>query len=187
MSLNITCCIIDSQFETSPIGTDMIKQAIAIAALIFASNAVVAADKDDLTLDINIASSHTYSTYIEDGMIKEFNEVNPGIGATYNITDRVSAKAGMYKNSFNIRSFYFGAAVEVFEIGDFIKLTGAVDLLLVSGYKNTPSNAPAYVGPLMPVFIPNLKIGTERVKLSVGLVPDTTNPTATLQLNYTFK
>lgn len=85
---------------------------IAIAALIAAT---AQAEPGDYHLIIHGASYHT----VPRTSGPQWNQVNPGMGLRYELSDTVSLQVGAYKNSYYRKSLYAGADWTPVEYGNF--------------------------------------------------------------------
>lgn len=136
---------------------------IVILGLLLSADAF-AMKKGGYALDINLASHHSKDTY-NNGTA--YNEDNFGLGASYAWEDWLDLKAGFFDNSYNKTSTYVGAFVHKdFRYGELVLSPGVAGFLM-TGYDNTPENAPE-VAPI-PVF--GLGVGYSRVKANLGYNP----------------
>jgi hypothetical protein len=158
----------------------MVKMIAVVAATlpILTATTARAMDKGDWSLDINGASWHSHRRYNENGDIRKFNQTNLGVGGSYAWSDHVDLKLGFFDNSYEQNSFYAGAYLHKdFYSGDWAVSPG-IALLLVSGYDDTPEDAPT-VAPI-PLF--GVAFGHRALKLNVGYVPFGEVDFATVQL-----
>ncbi len=103
------------------------------------SGATVDGSNDaDLQLIISGASYHVGARKYMDkdnGQIVDFNEVNPGVGLQYSISDNLSISVGGYRNSYNETSIYGVASLESDPLTEIGKITVGLDAGIISGYE----------------------------------------------------
>lgn len=142
------------------------------------AESAVAMEEGAWSLDLNGASWHAERRYDDDGRRRKYNQSNIGIGASYAWRDWADIKAGFFENSYYENSVYAGVYLHRdYYAGDWTVAPG-ISLLLVSGYDDTPQDAPV-IAPL-PVF--GVTFGHRALKLSLGVVPFGDVEFATLQL-----
>ena len=171
------------------------------------------ADEGDLWMDFTIASYHTdreYEVDAEDDTqsqamfrrevprlknaepeddgpeMRRYNEWNPGIGLSYEVTDWLEARAGVYKNSYSETSFHAGFNLKYNLAGGGWIVAPGIWVAGVTGYHDTPADAAT----IMPFALPNISIGHESgVRVVVGYLPpvdDDSTGLATLQAGFKF-
>ena len=105
------------------------KKILLIVAMMFVNFSAMA----DMSgwLDINLASKHSESSYIQNGVRKDYNEKNLGFGLSFSLHDNIDGKFGFYENSYDATSLY-GA----FDFHTSYKQTFAagIDIGIVTGY-----------------------------------------------------
>lgn len=90
---------------------------------------------------------------------RNFNEVNPGLGVEYGITENAKAIAGFYKNSIYKESAYAGAAWTPISIAKGLRI-GVVGGI-ITGYRLSPA----------PMLIPVAMLEGGRFGINVLFVP----------------
>ena len=160
--------------------------ALIIIALATVCVSVSAEEKREWSLDVNGLSSHSESRYFENGVSKAYNETNPGLGVSIELHEWREAvrryestqwvddfgvdldfKVGFFDNSYKKTSIYVGPFFHK-DLGEGSwAFAPGLALLLISGYDDTPEDAPA-VAPL-PIFA--LEVGHRAMKLNFGYMP----------------
>ncbi len=179
----------------SPVGP---MPALAIAAILaLLAGPVSAAGQREWSIDFNGVSLHSEDRYVQNGVSREYNETNPGMGISIELTewndivrksswtrwiDRAGIDAdikfGFFENSYREDSLYAGAFLHKdYGRGDW-KLAPGLGLLLVTGYEDTPEDAPS----VFPLPVLGVEVGHKAVKLNVGFVPWGDVDFATVQL-----
>ncbi len=126
-----------------------------------------AMDPEDWSLDINGLSWHSERRYVENGESSKYNQTNLGLGGSYGWSADLDLKLGFFDNSYEKNSFYAGVYWHRdFYYGNWTVAPG-IALLLVTGYDDTPENAPA----VAPLAIPGISFGHRALKLNFGFVP----------------
>ena len=138
-------------------------KSILALALLAASSATIAA-KGDMWINIHFAANHEVETYwnLDSKTWEDYNNVNPGLGLEYEMSNHWSAKAGMYKNSLNSNSAYAGANLHT-AYGDGVSV--GLNLGLATGYEAEHDT------PVVPVIMPNLNIQIDKIRFEVGVLP----------------
>lgn len=138
----------------------------------------LAMQQGEWSLDINGASWHAERRYNDDGTRRKYNQDNPGLGGSYAWRDWLDIKAGFFENSYYEDSVYAGVYLHKdYYAGNWTVAPG-LSLLLVSGYDDTPQDAPA----IAPIPVLGVTFGHRALKLNLGLVPFGDVEFATLQL-----
>lgn len=126
-----------------------------------------AMDRGDWSLDINGLSWHSERRYSDNGQTLKYNQTNLGLGGSYAWSDDLDLKLGYFENSYREDSLYAGVYWHRdFHFGDWTVAPG-IALLLISGYEDTPENAPV----VAPLAIPGVSFGHRAAKLNLGFVP----------------
>jgi len=150
------------------------------ALLLLLSGSAVAMKQGDWGLDLNLASRHSEDKY--DNGTESYNEQNHGLGIAYGWRDDWDLKAGFFENSYEHTSAYAGAFWHRdFYWGDWTVAPG-VGLLLVTGYDNSPQNAPV----VAPMLLPAVSFGHRALRANIGWVPFGEVDFFTLQLQLNF-
>lgn len=167
--------------------------------LVMSWGLVGAGDLREWSIDLNGLSRHSESRYVENGVSREYNETNRGLGATIEWLEwgdfvkrskhtqwiekagiDADIKFGFFDNSYNKTSFYAGPFFHKdLTAGDW-KFAPGIALLLTTGYKNTPEDAPV----VFPIPVFGVEIGHRAVKLNFGYVPWGEVDFATVQLQF---
>ena len=122
-----------------------------------------AMDKGNWGLDLNLASRHSRDNYGTGA----YNEDNFGLGVAYAWRNDWDLKLGFFDNSYDKTSVYAGAIWHKdFYRGNWTIAPG-VGLLLVTGYENTPEDAPV----VAPLLLPAVSIGHRAMRANIGYVP----------------
>lgn len=139
-----------------------------VAVLLMSSLASAhAMDAGDWSIDLNGLSRHSERHYSDNGVRRDYNESNLGIGGSYAWSDDLDLKLGVFENSYFRDTVYAGVYWHRdFYWGDWTVAPG-VALLLVTGYDDTPQDAPA----VAPLAIPGVSVGHRAVRLNLGVVP----------------
>lgn len=144
--------------------TALVLGALAVGSLWQPARAMEAGD---WSLDLNGLSWHSERHYVDDGVAREYNETNPGLGASYAWHDDFDLKLGFFENSYYRDTVYAGVYWHRdFYWGDWTLAPG-VALLLVTGYDDTPRDAPV----VAPLAIPGVSFGHRAVRLNLGFMP----------------
>ena len=167
--------------------------------MVMSSGLVFASDLREWSIDLNGLSQHSERRYVENGVSREYNEINRGLGATIEWlgwgdfvrrskrTDWIEKagidadiKFGFFENSYRKTSFYGGPFFHKdLSDGDW-KFAPGIALLLTTGYKNTPEDAPV----VFPIPVFGVEIGHRAIKLNFGYVPWGKVDFATVQLQF---
>ncbi len=158
---------------------------IAMTSIV-ATGTVVADGQREWSLDLNGLSRHSESRYVEDGVSREYNETNLGLGASIEWREwrdlvRRSAwarwiddagidadlKFGFFDNSYDDISFYAGSFLHRDLGSGNWRLAPGIAVLLMSGYDDTPEDAPT----VFPIAVFGLEVGHRAVKLNIGYAP----------------
>jgi len=135
----------------------------------------------DLWLDVHMVSKHSSNTYTREGVVREYNEINLGLGLTKELSHRWSARVGVYKNSYYKTSVYLGYAARhtIYKMKG-VKVDAELFLGAVSGYTRNSSTG------IIPMGLPALSVSHGRVKAIVGYIPafGGTDSVATLSLGF---
>lgn len=169
---------------------------IAITSM-FATTAALAESPREWSLDVNGLSKHSESRYDDDGVSREYNETNLGLGASIDWREwrdlvRRSAwtqwiddagidadlKIGFFDNSYDDTSFYAGSFFHKDLGSGNWRFAPGVTVLLMSGYDDTPEDAPT----VFPIAVFGLEVGHRALKLNIGYVPWGEVDVATVQL-----
>ena len=107
---------------------------------------------------------HFGSKHIDNGASDyNFNEKNLGIGVRYPTGTNFSIRGGIYDNSYNSNSVYFG--------GDWYTASNVLNLGvqagLVTGYAGTPQGG----GTVTPYILPYVSIRTGVLTTEIGCIP----------------
>ena len=127
------------------------------------------AEKGDFWLDINVASKHSEQRYIWERRVREYNEKNLGLGATYELTEWCEVKGGWFENSYERTSVYalLNAKWNRWRYRGWFLAPGLA-AGIVSGYDNTPERT----GVIAPWGMVTLSIGAvNRWKINLGYIP----------------
>lgn len=119
----------------------------------------------------------TVHSYHVDRQAK-YNEKNYGVGLEYQFDRTFALAAGEYKNSFRVKSTYYGMAYTPFTEGQW---KAGVLVLAINGYDM--QNARRYI----PVAVPLIVRESERVGWNIVFVPPVGNGTGVLGLQAKFK
>lgn len=124
------------------------------------------AQANDLYLDVNGYSWHSYDTYTYKG-VHEYNTKNAGLGLTYSANKYLEASVGFYENSYNTRSLYSSAKIKYeFELST-VTVAPAITVGVATGYTNTPAQADR-----LQVFVmPAVRLAYRNVGFTIGYVP----------------
>ncbi|MGD2117401.1 MAG: hypothetical protein PVG66_03515 [Chromatiales bacterium] len=138
-----------------------------------------AMDKGEWSIDLNGLSWHDENHYTDNGVTKSYNETNPGVGASIAYRDDLDIKFGFFENSYREQSAYAGVYYhkDFYTDGGWTVAPG-VSLLLVSGYDDTPEDAPV----IAPIPILGVSFGHKSARFNLGYVPFGEVDFATLQL-----
>ena len=135
--------------------------------LALAAGAAGAMDAGDWSLDLNGLSWHSERSFSHEGVRREYNETNRGLGGSYAWNDDLDLKLGFFENSYYEDTVYAGVYWHRdFYWGDWTVAPG-VAFLLVTGYDDTPRNAPE----VAPLAIPGVALGRRAVRLNLGFMP----------------
>jgi hypothetical protein len=112
--------------------------------------------------EYHIGSNHLNGrTYVENGVVKQLNERNTGLGVSYAISPHAEVTAGFYRNSYNKTSRYAGVD---FHTSTRQGVRVGVMAGPLTGYDDTPEPAKWMV-------MPNVTWGTKHLRTRVGFVP----------------
>ena len=132
---------------------------IDIAGLVVVGVLLVWQDARSADMVMHFGSKHYGSGAAE----SDFNETNLGIGMKYRLGWNFSLRGGVYDNSYNNNSVYFG--------GDWHSsnriLDYGVQAGLVSGYRGTAQGG----GDVTPYILPYIAIRSGPVTTEVGCLP----------------
>lgn len=186
-----------SQIERSTWPTRAATQVLFATALVASAQVLAADNLGNWSLDINGVSKHSESRYTENGKAREYNETNTGLGASVEWlgwnqlvrrskwTDWIDEhgidsdiKFGFFDNSYDETSLYAGLFLHKDLGSERWKFAPGLGILMVTGYDDTPEDAPA-IFPL-PVF--GLEFGHKALKFNLGYVPWGSVDFVTLQL-----
>ena len=141
---------------------------------------VFAMQTGEWSIDLNGLSWHSEDRYNDDGEKRRYNEGNAGLGGSYAWNDWIDIKAGFFENSYYKNSLYGGAFLHRDFYSGAWTFAPGVSLLLVSGYDDTPQDAPV----VAPILVPGVVFGPRAMKISLGFVPVGSVKFATLQLQF---
>lgn len=137
---------------------------------------------NNLYVDINIASKH----FCDCG--DDLNEENFGLGVTYELNDFAEAKIGFYENSFYQHSNYAGVnffyTPPTYGYSERWIVEPGVMIGLVSGYQQTANDALEISNGVMPLVVPNIKLGYDPVNFMVGVTAVRGGGVFTLQAQF---
>ena len=136
-------------------------------------------DSPRIWLDINWFSWHSDDTYVDNGVVKEFNENNPGMFARYEIKRNLDIGAGMFKHSYGEWTPAFG--FEIHTRRDRGLSIGAI-VGYAPGYKETPANTILFVLPVAQAQLP----GSPTIGLRAGYMPFGEVKFGTVQVTFGF-
>jgi len=157
----------------------------------------LADEQREWSIDLNGLSVHSEDRYVEKGRSHAYNETNPGLGISIEwlewngFVEQTSwtqwihragidadIKFGFFENSYREDSIYAGVFLHKdYGRGDW-KLAPGLGVLLVTGYSDTPEDAPE----VFPLPVLGLEVGHKAAKLNLGFVPWGNVDFATLQL-----
>ncbi len=172
---------------------------LLVIVLVLSWGLVVAGDLREWSIDLNGLSRHSESRYVENGVSRDYNETNRGLGATVewlewgDLVKRskwtqwidkagidADIKFGFFENSYNKTSFYVGPFFHKDLGSDDWKFAPGIGLLLTSGYDDTPEDAP----PVFPLPVLGVELGHRAIKLNFGYVPWGEVDFVTVQLQF---
>jgi len=120
----------------------------------------------DTFATITLASKHLNST--------DRNEKNLGLGINHN-----GYLLGFYKNSFKNNTTYIGKEF----VTDEATLQWGLQVGLIKGYADEEIGVESLFHDYHPLFIPEMLINTtDHTRIKIGLIPNVSNPTMTLQV-----
>lgn len=122
-------------------------------------------------VDVNLASKHLYSSHDYD-----LNQRNYGLGITVK-DDRLSYKAGWFRNSYRKTSIYALANYDIIESRSY---SFGFSAGLVSGYADTSGEAYTITHNVQVMVLPNVNFRIDRFNVNIGVLPKL----LTLQLEY---
>lgn len=133
---------------------------VFIGLLLLCSSVVHASG--DVWVDFHIASKHKVDGYMDNGVYKDYNEVNLGIGLTRVVDPNADLIIGTFKNSHYNRSNYVGIDIHTLT-ANYCRVGLAVGF--VTGYEEfTGKN-------VIPMIVPNISFGSNRYRVRIGVMP----------------
>ena len=138
------------------------KTILALALLVSAS--AVTAKEGDMWINVHFAAHHSVDKYwdLESESWEQYNNVNPGLGLEYELSNNLSTKAGFYKNSINATTVYAGGNVHT-AYGDGISV--GLNFGLATGYEAEHGLM------IVPVVMPNINFEYGGLRMEVGVLP----------------
>jgi hypothetical protein len=130
--------------------------------------------RSDTYLDINGLSKHSINEYCYQGKCQPFNQTNPGLGITTDLTNHIDLKVGGYKNSYYKTSLYAGINIHTALTHNVWNISPGIMVGMVSGYDKTPMR----VGTVVLSIIPNVAIHYQDFGVVIGYIPPVITPEA---------
>lgn len=126
------------------------------------------AGEGDFWVDVNVASYHSGSDgYYHNGKYEDFNQVNLGLGLSYEMDSLIEWTGGFYRNSYDENSLYGGLKFKHdFHVAD-VDITPGLTVGFVTGYEDYVDEASA----IQIMALPSIGVSFERVRAVIGVVP----------------
>jgi len=124
----------------------------------------------DTYIDLHVTSWHSKDTYTKQGVTKQYNNKNFGLGVTKSINLYNDVSAGFFKNSYYDMSTYIG-------IDTHTNTNPRIGVIygVVTGYDQ------GYV-----LAMPNVTYDVDRYRVRFGLIPGSEVQALTLTVSYKF-
>lgn len=152
---------------------------IIMALLLAIAAPVHASDKWSksgyISIDINGYSKHSHDTYVYQGILREYNSKNAGLGVNYGLNKYVEAFVGFYDNSYNKNTFYGGAKLKHDFVMGNVVVTPGISVGVSTGYEDTVVQADKYQF----IAMPTVRVTYRGVGLTIGYVPAIKNDSPT--------
>lgn len=137
------------------------------AILIILYSGMAHSAEGDLWLDVNVASYHTSSEYCYKDKCDDWNQLNYGVGVSYEVDSLFELTGGYFRNSYNKNSFYAGTKMKHdLIINNFIVTPGVV-IAFTTGYNNTEVEAKK----IQLFGLPTISLSHDNYRAVVGYLP----------------
>ncbi len=115
---------------------------------------------------IGSASLHSKSSYLRDGVYKDYNQINSGLGYERELSARSYWVTGFYKDSYSGTTYYTGM---MWFPGEFNNVKVGLAALLLRSKSYQHNNNLKY--PLIPVVLPVIEVSAGVVKFNISYAP----------------
>lgn len=122
-------------------------------------------------LDVPLFSHHSQKHWYKGAQVKEFNDVNPGLGVTMELSEHREFKGGCYLNSYKRGSCYAGVNVKSnIDVGS-VTLVPGISIGAITGYAGTTANLPTIGNTISAVLYPTLAVHYNRYGVVMMYAP----------------
>ena len=149
----------------------LISAAVIIMTLFAFQSLLFAGTQGPVVLNLHLGSFHAGNDgywSAETGKLTDYNQSNPGLGASYQFTNNLELRGGGYKNSHDANSFYLGGAAYTSSK----RLVGiGVVAGVVTGYDGLILNPDFEYKPVQPFAMPSVFLNYGSIRSEIGYLP----------------
>jgi len=136
-----------------------------IILLAILASSTLHAGQGDTWINVHLGSNHlNLDTYIDEGVTREFNEQNLGLGISHEFIETLDLRVGFFDNSYHKTSFYLAGSVHT----SYKKpIALALQIGMATGYDNTPVGE----NNVVPFILPTISVNIKSFRGELGYIP----------------